>query len=173
MVCPLIKVVTATSFHHADATAQLTDNLLLHANAATTLKTEASIGCDEFDDYHFANGHTNDESETPEGVDKEVVLVFGVRETKVSYNIILNLTPPSKLGYHEFVSKEIHLERLFHSFQYMHLFCFTLKRPCYNSVHNPTLMKNCVSSFPSTGVVDQSFMKQKGIHSLPNWCWQL
>lgn len=79
------KRVTATSFHYTDAATRnasasaLLPNALLSANAATVLKTETSIGVDEFDEFNFLDGNGED---LPDGADKEVVLVFSIKEAK-------------------------------------------------------------------------------------------
>ena len=79
------KRVTATSFHYTDAatrtasTSALLQNALLNANAATVLKTETSIGVDEFDEFNFLDGNGED---LPDGANKEVVLVFSIKEAK-------------------------------------------------------------------------------------------
>eukprot|EP00591_Stephanopyxis_turris_P013673 CAMPEP_0195535112 /NCGR_PEP_ID=MMETSP0794_2-20130614/43660_1 /TAXON_ID=515487 /ORGANISM="Stephanopyxis turris, Strain CCMP 815" /LENGTH=50 /DNA_ID=CAMNT_0040668157 /DNA_START=7 /DNA_END=155 /DNA_ORIENTATION=- len=47
-----------TSFHHADHVAGNNTkggNALLAAASATVLKTETSMGCDEFDEYSYRN----------------------------------------------------------------------------------------------------------------------
>ena len=81
---PITKVVTATSFHHTDAAAASTHNILLHASAAAVLKTETSIGCNDFDEYNWTDGREHmDEDDLPDRVNQEVTLVFGIKEAKV------------------------------------------------------------------------------------------
>ena len=59
------KKVTATSFHYADAI--IMKNLVLSASVtAPVLKTETSIGCDQFDEFVFS-----DKEDAPEGAEKE------------------------------------------------------------------------------------------------------
>ena len=77
IVNDLEKRVTATSFHYADAA--VTKNLVLSASAASVLKTETSIDCDEFDDFIFSDGVGED---APDGVEDEVALVFSTKEAK-------------------------------------------------------------------------------------------
>ena len=72
------KKVTATSFHYADA--NITKNLVLSASAAAVLKTETSIGCDEFDEFVFSDDF--DDEDAPEGAEKEVALVFSTKEAR-------------------------------------------------------------------------------------------
>ena len=64
---------TATSFHYADAASA--SNLVLSARATAVLKTETTVGCEEFDEYHLADG--DEEEDAPEGVGDKVALVFG------------------------------------------------------------------------------------------------
>jgi len=89
------KIVTATSFHHSDAVGGGSDglgsgdNMVLAALAAGVMKTETSIGCDEFDEFHyFADGLTGDKEDGGDGIDvpddvgQQVTLVFGIKESK-------------------------------------------------------------------------------------------
>jgi hypothetical protein len=95
------KQITAASFHASDivATARTgnnSDTNLLLLPSSMLLKTQTSMGCDEFECYtwrnseHFDNsllhsggaeGSTNRE-QPPSNVHEEVNLVFGIREIK-------------------------------------------------------------------------------------------
>lgn len=80
-----IQVVTASSFHHSENNATNNNNALLNAKSARTLKTETSIGCDEFQEFEFRDqsDNDNDNDDVPSNVREEVTLVFGLREAKV------------------------------------------------------------------------------------------
>lgn len=70
------------SFHHND-TATST-NSVLQASSASLLKTETSIGVDEFEEFDFrGNRATDDDSEPTGNMEEEVTLVFGIKESKV------------------------------------------------------------------------------------------
>mmetsp|Transcript_42397 Transcript_42397/g.128620 ORF Transcript_42397/g.128620 Transcript_42397/m.128620 type:complete len:161 (+) Transcript_42397:641-1123(+) len=109
-------VVTATSFHHGDvvaAAAGLTDNALLNAASATVLKTETSIGIDEFDEYNFKDDRGEGRNGTdagdggcggggasgapPPGVNEEVTLVFGIKETKAMLQFCAQADPDEEI----------------------------------------------------------------------------
>jgi hypothetical protein len=75
------QVVSATSFHHGESAGATSNNALLHASTARTLKTETSIGCDEFEEFEFRD---REDDEAPSDVNEQVTLVFGLKETKVS-----------------------------------------------------------------------------------------
>ena len=72
-----------SSFHHSDAASSSVDIALL--GAAAVLKTQTSMACDDFDDFIWKNNRSiyNDEVEIPNGVNEEVILVFGIKEVKV------------------------------------------------------------------------------------------
>jgi len=69
------KVATATSFHHGD-TVSAANQLTSHV-----LKTETSIGCEEFDRFEWIDNRLEDDN-LPESVNDEVILVFSLKETK-------------------------------------------------------------------------------------------
>lgn len=71
-----LKVVTATSFHNSE------ENAVLNRNAM--LKTETSTGVEEFDEYDFRNNRKENDEELPGEVNERVVLVFSIKEAKVS-----------------------------------------------------------------------------------------
>jgi hypothetical protein len=71
-----LKVVTATSFHNSE------ENAVLNRNAV--LKTETSTGVEEFDEYDFRNNRKENDEELPGEVNERVVLVFSIKEAKVS-----------------------------------------------------------------------------------------
>jgi len=91
------KIVTATSFHHSDAVdggggngLGNGKNMVLAALAAGVMKTETSIGCDEFDEFNYLadDGLTEnkedggDGADVPDDVGQQVTLVFGIKESK-------------------------------------------------------------------------------------------
>mmetsp|Transcript_7621 Transcript_7621/g.10910 ORF Transcript_7621/g.10910 Transcript_7621/m.10910 type:complete len:379 (+) Transcript_7621:276-1412(+) len=101
------KTVTATSFHHTDADLAVTQNELLSATAAAVLKSETSIGCDKFDEYHWLDDRKIDDDGNnvlPDNVNEEVTLVFGIREAKA----ILQFCSQSSL------EEEINVTLFFH-----------------------------------------------------------
>ncbi len=85
------KKVTATSFHYADVLNKrnnMHNNNNMNASSVgggnvnvsqQVLKTETSIGSDDFDEFLFSDGNGE---EIPEGADKEVALVFSTKEAK-------------------------------------------------------------------------------------------
>mmetsp|Transcript_25579 Transcript_25579/g.59409 ORF Transcript_25579/g.59409 Transcript_25579/m.59409 type:complete len:139 (-) Transcript_25579:32-448(-) len=70
-----------SSFHHNDTVAGSSNNAVLQASAASILKTETSIGADEFQEFEFF-GTRQEEDDSPENVNNEVALVFSIREPK-------------------------------------------------------------------------------------------
>lgn len=86
------KLMTMASFHHhqygetaPDAGAN--NNAVLQSKSATLLKTETSVGADEFDDFDFANdrkviANSNPNDALPSNVNEEVTLVCSLREPK-------------------------------------------------------------------------------------------
>lgn len=101
------KKVVASSFHHGDNNSSSHNNngenknMIINANYAARLKTETSIDCHEFEEFHFmddvaienvlekeneGNDQTmsNNTSSTPppDNVSEEVTLVFSVKEAK-------------------------------------------------------------------------------------------
>eukprot|EP00545_Synedropsis_sp_CCMP1620_P011680 CAMPEP_0119009090 /NCGR_PEP_ID=MMETSP1176-20130426/4139_1 /TAXON_ID=265551 /ORGANISM="Synedropsis recta cf, Strain CCMP1620" /LENGTH=365 /DNA_ID=CAMNT_0006961539 /DNA_START=111 /DNA_END=1211 /DNA_ORIENTATION=+ len=92
------KLVTMASFHHhqyvGEASAATTDgagnNAVLQSKSATLLKTETSVGADEFDEFHFvedrkvknATSSAKNDSALPSNVNEEVTLVCSLREPK-------------------------------------------------------------------------------------------
>ena len=81
------KTVILSSFHHADATLSSVDVSLL--GTAAVLKTQTSMACDDFDDFLWRNDRSigDDEIDIPNGVNEEVILVFGIKEVKVSRQV--------------------------------------------------------------------------------------
>jgi len=91
------KIVKLASFHHTDAASSSVDIALLGANAM--LKTETSMACEDFDEFLWKSnrivprqGDVSDDDESddqespdiPRSVNEEVILVFGIREVRVS-----------------------------------------------------------------------------------------
>ena len=59
--------------------------MVLNAAAESVLKTETSIDCDEFDEFNFLTEENYEQSGThdnPENFDKQVTLVFSIKEAK-------------------------------------------------------------------------------------------
>ena len=91
------KKVIASSFHYGDAIHD-GSNLILNTTNAAILKTETSIDCHEFEDFHFMDDGAvqsviqEEEAATenatvscpppPEGVTEQVILVFSIKEAK-------------------------------------------------------------------------------------------
>ena len=91
------KIVKLASFHHTDAASSSVDIALLGSNAM--LKTETSMACEDFDEFLWKGnrivprqGDVSDDDESddqespdiPRSVNEEVILVFGIREVRVS-----------------------------------------------------------------------------------------
>jgi hypothetical protein len=90
------KLVTMASFHHhqyhagggeAAATDASGNNAVLQSKSATLLKTETSVGTDEFDDFNFVDDRkvstqVPDNEALPSNVNEEVTLVCSLREPK-------------------------------------------------------------------------------------------
>ena len=105
------KAVTATSFHHGDAVAAAAGASssdgggvgLLGAVSASILKTETSIGADEFEDYAYCDDRDEDRARSspaeegtcppPQGVNEEVTLVFGIKEAKAMLQFCSQVSP--------------------------------------------------------------------------------
>lgn len=87
------QMVSAASFHHTDTVAGgggaqqgnatgTNNNAILQATSASLLKTETAIQCDEFEEVFFREDRAVDESQMPQLVNKEVTLVFPIKEAK-------------------------------------------------------------------------------------------
>ena len=94
------KKVVTSSFHYGDTTnSNNNGNMVLNASNAAILKTETSIDCHEFEEFHFmddfavqsvlekeqeANNHRNETTFTPPptNVSDQVTLVFSIKEAK-------------------------------------------------------------------------------------------
>ncbi|GAX15103.1 cell cycle checkpoint control protein RAD9A [Fistulifera solaris] len=75
------QCVSASSFHHTDATSS--QNAVLQATHASILKTETAVGCDEFYEFDFHQNRSREDDENmPEDVNSEVILVFSIKEAK-------------------------------------------------------------------------------------------
>ena len=97
------KMVTMASFHHSDSVAASTNNALLQASSSTLLKTETTIGVDDFEEFDFRDDRPlgrdlmDDDAEDvegeeddvpPENAGEEVTLVFGIKEPKVRQSVL-------------------------------------------------------------------------------------
>ena len=97
------KMVTMASFHHCDSVAASTNNALLQASSSTLLKTETTIGVDDFEEFDFRDDRPlgrdlmDDDAEDvegeeddvpPENAGEEVTLVFGIKEPKVRQSVL-------------------------------------------------------------------------------------
>lgn len=84
------ETISAMSFHHSDSEANAassSNNAVLQAVSASSLKTETAIGCDEFAEYEFRDDRNlADHDDAPESVNKEVFLVFPIKEAKAMLN---------------------------------------------------------------------------------------
>lgn len=76
IISDMNKKVSVTSFHYADNSS----NLVLNSSFSSALKTETTMDSDEFDEFNYSD--FNNESDAPDGVDKEVALVFSCKEAK-------------------------------------------------------------------------------------------
>ena len=78
------KIVTMASFHHEAQHGH--DNAILQTKSATLLKTETSVGADEFEEFFFQDhDQDNDAADgdtPPHNVKQEVTLVCSLREPK-------------------------------------------------------------------------------------------
>jgi len=76
------KIVTMTSFHHSSAGPE-ENNAVLKTKSATLLKTETSLGADEFEDFQYVSNRDIDSDENiPGSVNYEATMVFTLREPK-------------------------------------------------------------------------------------------
>ena len=97
------QTLSASSFHHTDTTMMMmstnnhnggtnnnnNNNAILQATSAALLKSETAVGCDEFEEFDFRQDrnveNSNDkekEQDLPENVNREVILVFPIKEAK-------------------------------------------------------------------------------------------
>jgi hypothetical protein len=81
-----MQAVSASSFHHTDTATDDADsnNAILKAASAAILKTETAIGCNEFEEFDFREDReiVPDDDTMPENVNREVILVFSVKEAR-------------------------------------------------------------------------------------------
>jgi hypothetical protein len=80
------QMVMMSSFHHTDTLsggqAATNNNAILQATSASLLKSETGIGCDEFEELYFREDRDLDEEGMPQSVNREVNLVFPIKEAK-------------------------------------------------------------------------------------------
>ena len=83
------RILSAASFHPSDTNiSSVTSNMHIDHSSNALLKTETSMKCDEFEEYHWLdNRDVHDESTStnrsiPLNVNEEVILVFGIKEAK-------------------------------------------------------------------------------------------
>mmetsp|Transcript_14161 Transcript_14161/g.20919 ORF Transcript_14161/g.20919 Transcript_14161/m.20919 type:complete len:320 (+) Transcript_14161:121-1080(+) len=76
------KIVTMSSFHHSSAAPEET-NAVLKTKSATLLKSETSIGADDFEEFQYiSNRHVDSNENIPNNVNFEATMVFTLREPK-------------------------------------------------------------------------------------------
>eukprot|EP00548_Thalassiothrix_antarctica_P008623 CAMPEP_0194153012 /NCGR_PEP_ID=MMETSP0152-20130528/54951_1 /TAXON_ID=1049557 /ORGANISM="Thalassiothrix antarctica, Strain L6-D1" /LENGTH=299 /DNA_ID=CAMNT_0038858031 /DNA_START=108 /DNA_END=1004 /DNA_ORIENTATION=- len=73
-------IVTLSSFHHSSAEE---NNVVLQSQSASLLKTETSVGADEFEEFQYIDTRDTDRGDNiPSNVNSEVTMVFTLREPK-------------------------------------------------------------------------------------------
>jgi hypothetical protein len=80
------QMVSVSSFHHTDTLAggqaATNNNAILQATSESLLKSETGIGCDEFEELYFREDRDLGEEGIPQSVNREVNLVFPIKEAK-------------------------------------------------------------------------------------------
>lgn len=113
MEMPVQGSVSVSSFHHSD-TIQNEDlttgepdttnnNAILQATTASLLKTETACTAEEFVEFDFIADRQEDNVDTPETVNEEVILVFSIKEAKSMLQLCSTLSqhlPLVHLSFH-------------------------------------------------------------------------